>query len=87
MEDLTQVTNQTGTAILKVATGNVVKATGELVDATEAIQLLHQIVLDTGILLQGDPLRRITVSFSAHQYDMTIVSGSLYIVKKKLLES
>ncbi|CAN0303342.1 unnamed protein product, partial [Phaeothamnion confervicola] len=82
--NLKEVANQTGTAIVKASNGAVVKATGDLEgpEGPRAVATLYRILLDTGAVLDKEPLKRITISFSSFQYVMAVSSGLVFIVKK-----
>ena len=38
---------------------------------------------DTGAIIKDEPLRRIAVSYSAHQYIISLSDGAVYITKSK----
>ncbi len=87
--DLETVPNQLGTASLRLDNGTVLSKTGQMdsPEGLEAAQTLYQILLDTGLILQGphhqgDPLRRVAVQFKAFQYVMTVAKDEVFIVKK-----
>mmetsp|Transcript_12640 Transcript_12640/g.16599 ORF Transcript_12640/g.16599 Transcript_12640/m.16599 type:complete len:95 (+) Transcript_12640:149-433(+) len=82
--DLEQVANQTGTAIIKIDDGGILKTTGDLSseEGGKVLSSLRQIVMDTGAVLQQDPLQRISVMYSSYQYVITLSDSKIYIVKK-----
>ena len=45
---------------------------------------LSQRTQDTGAILGDEPLRRVTVSYSAHQFVLSVSQGHVYIVKSKI---
>mmetsp|Transcript_9239 Transcript_9239/g.14511 ORF Transcript_9239/g.14511 Transcript_9239/m.14511 type:complete len:93 (+) Transcript_9239:130-408(+) len=82
--DLEQVANQIGTAVLKLEDGGVIKSTGELSsdDGVKVLITLHQMVMDTGALIDADPLQRISVMYSSFQYVITVSESKVYVIKK-----
>mmetsp|Transcript_79512 Transcript_79512/g.227025 ORF Transcript_79512/g.227025 Transcript_79512/m.227025 type:complete len:89 (-) Transcript_79512:807-1073(-) len=52
-------------------------------EGEQAAAALYQVLLDTGAILKDEPLRRISVSYSSHQYIISLSGGAVYIVKSK----
>mmetsp|Transcript_79510 Transcript_79510/g.227020 ORF Transcript_79510/g.227020 Transcript_79510/m.227020 type:complete len:91 (-) Transcript_79510:730-1002(-) len=74
-----------GTAVLSAETGSIIKSSGDLqgAEGEQAAAALYQVLLDTGAILKDEPLRRISVSYSSHQYIISLSGGAVYIVKSK----
>lgn len=84
--DINGVSNL-GTAILRATDGVVIQSTGELQGAKGDMEssVLYKMLLDTGAILQEkEPLRRISVSYSSHQYIAALCTGAVYIIKRPL---
>lgn len=83
--DISDVSNS-GTAILRAADGFVIQSTGDLQGTKGEMEssVLYKMLLDTGALLQEEPLRRLSVSYSSHQYIAAIYTGAIYIIKRPL---
>ena len=86
--ELELVPNQCGTAILDAADGKMCKSTGDLsTSPTDEGQMIcssiYRILLDTSKCLGNEPMRRLSVSFSDHNYVVTLGEKHIYIVKTR----
>jgi ragulator complex protein LAMTOR4 len=82
--DLESVPNQVGTAVLnRDGGGTVVKCTGSLSEDGGANVCAHvyQMLLDTSVCLDQEPLRRMSILFSDHNYVVTLGDKHIYIVQ------
>ncbi len=85
--DLEQVPNQCGTAILEAADGRVCKATGDFLALASEGQIIcssiYRMLMDTSKCLGNEPMRRLSISFSDHNYIVTQGEKHIYIVKTR----
>jgi len=85
--DLEQVRGQTGSAVLDLADGKVVKSSGDLDVAHEGtantLMRLYRIMEDATKCVEDEVegLKRITVSFADSNYVLTASDKHVYIVR------
>ena len=81
--DLTQVRDQTGTATLDASDGKVAVATGDLSgeEGQTRCATIFRMLQDTSKCLGDEPMRRLSISFTDHNYVITLGERHIYIVK------
>jgi len=72
---------EVGYAELALSDGAVRTATGELQNAA-ATAALYNTLLDAGDVLAGDPLQRITVFCSGHDYVVTLNKDTVFVSQR-----
>ncbi len=85
--DLESIPNQVGTAILSAVDGKILKSTGSLDNEEEGHAIcatVFKMLLDSGICLGDEPLRRLSISFTDYNYVVTLGKSHVYIVKTEL---
>ena len=80
--ELEQVSGQLGTALLD-NDGKIIKSTGELAteDAKAHCLAVYRMLQDTAKVLEGEPMKRISISFSDFSFVATLSERNIYIVK------
>ena len=83
--DLESVPNQVGSAVLDAKDGNIVKTTGVLSNNDDSAAIcanIYQMLLDSSVCLGEEPLRRLIVSYSDHNYVVTLGQKQIFIVQQ-----
>jgi len=78
--DLERIPSQIGTAILD-SDGKVLKVTGDISQNQDVCSTIYKILLDTSKCLDKEPMKRISISFTDHNYVVTVGKNHVYIVK------
>jgi hypothetical protein len=85
--DLESVPNQVGTAILGSTDGKILKASGALdneYDGAAACSAIYKMLLDSTKCLAGDPMKRMSISYTDYNYVITLGQKHIYIVKTEV---
>ena len=87
--DLESIPKQIGTAILESKDGKIVKTTGGLSngDSAAICANIYQMLCDSSVCLAEEPLRRLIVSFTDHNYVITLGQKHIYIAKTEVVET
>ena len=85
--DLESVPNQIGTAILGSTDGKILKATGALdneYDGAAAFAVIYKMLLDSTKCLTGEPMRKLSISYTDYNYVVTLGQNHIYVVKTEV---